>query len=260
MTLGTTPQPADVVSELRSSFPCTFPDAASRWLAEVGASDSIVFPTSFASKQAVKIMDTAVSTTAASTYTFSAMDAGIAYTGRTLVAVIGIYSATEAQASTSGVTIGGTAATGEAHGEFLAGSGETAGMGIYANQATGTTATVVVSLSAAVDACRVVLLSVAGLSSATASDTGEKHGTGSGSSSASTSLDIPADGVLIVGQARSNQSTISFSGVTKENQYTVGNGGMAVGFDNRLSEAASTSIGYSAGNGAASALIAMSYT
>jgi hypothetical protein len=133
-------------------------------------------------------------------------------------------------------------------------------MGIYANTASGTSVSVVVSLSAAVDACRVVLLSVAGLSSAVAADTGEAHGTGAGSSSASVSLDIPADGVLIVGEARSNQATLSFSGVTLKNQYTVGSGGMAVGFDNRLDSATGKSVGYSAGNKAASALIAKSYT
>lgn len=259
MTLGTTPQPADVVAELRASFPYTFPDAATRWLADLGTTAAITFPTSFANKQAVKIVSTATQG-AGSSYTFANMAAGADYTGRRLIALIGIWSSTEARATTNSVTIGGLAAVGEAHGEFLTGPGTTAGMGIYAAAPTGTTATVAVSLSVAVDACTVVLLSVAGLSTNAANSTLDVHGTGAGSSSASGTLNIPADGVLIVGEARSNNAVITLGGVTKQNQYAVGSGAMAVGFDNRLATQTGRTVSYSAGSTAASALLAKSYT
>ncbi|MGN6772615.1 MAG: hypothetical protein ACTHJQ_22615 [Rhizobiaceae bacterium] len=237
MTLGTTPQPADVVSELGASLPYTFPDAASRWLAEVGSTAPITFPTDFASKQSVKQVDITALSAMGTSHSFTGVNFGADYTGR-LIFVIA-FAVSKQTTATSGWTfsngtIGGVAGSGP--GSMLwwqSGSGTTVFVGnatMWASPS-GTSGTISFGTTQQTR-CICVVLSIANGSSTT-SDIGTKDANSTGGSF---TLDIPANGVLISGATKANANAITFTGVTGQGDQSPLSGyRIAWGWDNRLS-------------------------
>jgi hypothetical protein len=135
----------------------------------------------------------------ASEYTFADVSFGEDFTGRVIVVIAYLYNAGDAVLDQTGVTIGGEAGAGSDTGYHDAGG--TAGVGIWAAQPAGTSGTVIVTHSGSGDAqgCVIKVLSLSGMASATAHDSDSEFGNVAGGSG---TLDIPENGILIVGVAR----------------------------------------------------------
>jgi hypothetical protein len=262
MTLSATPTPADVVAELRDTFPYTFPDGPSRWLAGVGSTDAITFPTSFASKQAVVVEAASGSHsdgTAGSTWvhTFSGLNFGADFTGRRIVVCIGGASLITSGA-TGSMTIGGVTATGEQHGAWDSNKGAMAG--IFCAAPSGTSGNVVFFSNFRWTSLVAVVLSVAGLPSNTAYDTGAANNGGAPNSGVSSSLNIPANGVLIsCGAHAFDTAGITLGGVTNKTDYSLSGGAFRYGFDNRLSTQTNKAVSASWGGSKPGAVVAKSF-
>lgn len=236
MTLGSTPSPAQIVAELGEGFPFTFPGADSRWLAEVGASDPVIFPTSFANKTSIKIEDIDTTTGSGGSATFTGVDFGVNYIQRTLIACVGLYANAAVALNQVSCTIGGFSAVGNDSGEFLAG-GPSVGAGVWVDSAPiGTSGNVTINwtgYSGSVNA-GLVLLSACNMSTSTFDHTASWNGGGSGGSSTGNSLlDIPANGILIAAIAHGNTNNTSLGGVAEQTEFTFGGARLCVGFANR---------------------------
>jgi hypothetical protein len=236
MTLGSTPTPAEIVEELGESFPYTFPDAKTRWLAEVGASDPITIPTDFSSKSSVKVIATASASASGTSHTFSGVNFGLAFSGRRLIACVGLYASGSVTLNQTSCTIGGTSTVGDDAGENL-GSGPSCGAGIWAGAvASGTSGNVVINWTGgAATHAGLILLSASGGFSTTAHDevNGATGGGSGGSNTGTKSLNIPSNGILIASVMHANLNNTNLSGVTERSEITVGSGRLCVGFDNR---------------------------
>lgn len=248
MTLGATPTPAQVVEELRESFPYTFPDIRSRWLADAAVDAPLVFPTSFSNKSSVKVVDSMAETAGSGSKTFSNVNFGLAFTDRVLVACTCLYRTGLSALDITSVTIGGVSATGYDNGEYASSVSRTIGAGIWAAAVpAGTSGNVVINHGGTAQHSGLILLAVKGISTTPhdqqtipASSMGIG---GSGGGSASDTINVPEDGVTIVVSNHSNTNDTTLSGVTEQEEITVGGGRMCVGFDNRMS--AETSRAYS---------------
>lgn len=262
MTLGATPQPADIVAELGESFPYTFPDARTRWLADVGVSSAITFPTSFANKTSVKVVATRSEAAGGGTsHTFTGVDFGAAFSGRVLVACVGLYDAASTVLDQTSVTIGGSSATGGDAGENL-GSGPSCGAGVWARALnSGTSGDVVVNWSGgAADNAGLILLSVASIPQ-TAHDqtTGGSGGGSGGTGTGNLSLNIPSNGVLIAAVAHANNNNATMSGVTERQALNFGGARLEVGFNNRKSSQTGDTVSASWSGSTAYGMEARSY-
>lgn len=228
MTLGSTPTPAEIVSELRESFPYTFPDARTRWLAEVGSSDPITIPTDFANKSAIKLVDSITlgsGTSFSPTATF-----GAAFTGRIILCCVGTYNTGNVDMDITGFSIGGI--TAEAIGQarsFQAAGSVSAAMGSAA--ASGTSGTIGISLGGAISAGRLHVFSCANLggfnsNGAAANSTGTSQNT----------VDVPDNGIFFMVAAKANTNGITLTGSTERIDEQMGSGGrLAIGWNNGLS-------------------------
>lgn len=257
MTLGATPSPAQILAELGQAFPYTFPDARTRWLADVGIADPIVFPTSFASKTSVKVVYSVADAGGGSPHTFTGVDFGPAFSDRILVACTCLRETGAAPLAISAVTIGGVSAVGDDNGEaFTPGIGT----GIFAAAVpTGISGNVVVTWSSATaNAAGLILLSVAKIST-TAHDSGSQAVDSGGADNASCALDIPSNGLLIASCAHTNTNNETFVGVTERASVVVGAGRLAVGFDNRMNSESNRAVSCSWTTSAARGLHARSY-
>lgn len=234
MTLGATPTPAQILAELSQAFPYTFPDARTRWLADLGASDPIVFPTSFANKTSAKVAASVADAGGTSPHTFSSANFGLAFSDRVLIACTCLRGNAASGMNVTGVTIGGVSAVGNDNGEFLA-AGPCIGTGIFAAAVpSGTSGDVVVTWSGqAANASGLILLSVSGISTTAFAQASQVFGGGGGTSAANT-LDIPSNGLQIWNSGHSNTNAATFSGVTERAALTVGTAQFKVGFDNRM--------------------------
>lgn len=191
-------------------------------------------------------------------YTFAGLNFGDDYSNRTLVAVVGLaHSSSTGSLNQTSVTIGGAAASGDDTGDgAVTATTGVAGCGIWSAQPSGTSGSVVVNFtSATAQACSIYLFAVAGLASATATDTLRLNsGVGdTGTASGSGTIDISAGGVLITGTVRANNANdITLTGSTEQFDVvfdTVHR--MAVGFDFRMSAQSGRTVGMSStGNSA----------
>jgi len=227
MTLGSTPQPADVVAELGKSLPYTFQksDPMPWWLADLDASSSIVFPTSFANKSAVKIMDTVGPTAQDTSHSIAGVNFGLDYTGRTLIVYVfaqGKASAVSpSQVLISNWTVGGLGPDGGgSYGFFFRNGG--VGSTVFAGalsapfKTTGTSGTI--SFNTAIRTqCSVVVVS-------TPLVTNTALGAYTGGNNASTSLTVNntavSNGILMAGAVRNRVETITMTGVTKRTEFS----------------------------------------
>lgn len=233
MTLGATPTPAQILAELGQPFPYTFPDARTRWLADLAASDPIVFPTSFANKQSVKVAQTVADAGGSSPHTFSAVNFGLAFPDRVLFACTCLRGNSGADLSITNVTIGGVTAAGHDNREWF-GGGPAVGAGIFAAAVpNGTSGDVVVTWTGqAANAAGLILLSAAKVSTTEYAFTSNSFS--GGGTTASNTINIPTNGLLILNSVHSNTNAATLSGVTERASLTVGVAHFKVGFDNRM--------------------------
>lgn len=189
-------------------------------------------------------------------YTFAGLNFGDDFTGRTIVAVAFLMSPNYVVLDQTSCTIGGVSADGNDAGvrddTTLVGA---CGCGIWAAKPSGTSGTVTVNFtSGTATACQIYILALADVASTTATDTTpapELTSTAGIGSSKSTTVNVPSDGVLIMGMIRTNTTALTLVGVTERIQETVStNYRVAVGWDFRLSSETGRTVGYTSGNNA----------
>lgn len=228
MTLSAVPQPADVVAELGLSLPYTFQKSDPRpwWLADLSTASSIVFPTSFANKSAVKIMDTVGPTALGTSHSIAGVNLGLDYTGRTLVVYVfaqGKNSAANpgAQMLISNWLVAGLGPDGGgSYGFFFrsGGSGSTLFAGALSAPfiVSGTSGTISFNTEIATQ-CSVVVVSTPRI-------TNDALGGFTGGNNAGTSLTVNntavANGILMAGTVRNRAETITMTGVTKQTEFS----------------------------------------
>lgn len=201
----------------------------------------------------VTLVASSVDTTDRSgSYTFSGLNFGDDFTGRLLVAVIALTSTNNVQQlNQTSVTIGGSSATGDDSGD--AASIDTTGccgMGVWSAQPSGTSGSVVVNFTSGTSqVCSIHLFALAGLSSATPfAQGGFTSGVGeTGISSGSSTLNVPAGGIIVGGVVRGNNTnSITLSGITKVYETNIDTvHRIAVGYDSRLAAETGRSFGFS---------------
>lgn len=91
MSLSATPTLSEILDEVDETLPHTFPSTKTNW---IGVGPPLVFPTSFANKSRIKLLDTQLVVSPGNNVTFSGMDCGDAIDGRMLYTVIGILGTT----------------------------------------------------------------------------------------------------------------------------------------------------------------------
>lgn len=260
MTLGASPSPADVVAELGESFPYTFPDARTRWLADVGTSDPITFPTSFANKTSIKHVDTTSVSSLGTSHSFSNVSFGASFTGRRIHVLI--FAMSKNQLDTGSWTIGAVTIGNDSDADgtlvwFQDGNDSTvlAGAGDATASPTGTSGTISFSTASATR-CLCVVLSIANTPYAF---TDELNAFDENTTGASGTLDIPSNGVILAAATKANGNSISFSGVTLQGQSSPLAGyRIAWGWTNRASSQTGRSVGFSSTGNASCALRATS--
>ncbi|RWK12178.1 hypothetical protein [Mesorhizobium sp.] len=227
MTLGSTPQPADVVAELGLAFPYTFQKSDPRpwWLADLATSSSIVFPTSFANKSAVKIMDTVGPSAFGTSHSFAGVNLGLDYAGRVFVVYVFAQgkpsAAVPSQVLMSNWTVAGLGPDGGgSYGFFFrsGGSGSTVFCGALSAPfiVSGTSGTISFNTSMATQ-CSVVVVSTPRI-------TNDALGGFTGADNQSTSVTVNntavSNGILMAGTVRNIAETITMTGVTKQTEFS----------------------------------------
>lgn len=259
MTLSATPTPAQIVAELRQTFPYTFPDARTRWLADLSTSAAIVFPTSFANKQAVKLVDSALGTLG-TTHSIN-LSFGAAFTGRRLVYII-FWVGKQAGAVgggshfCTGITLAGVADANLGMWSF-AGTNASTIMSAVAigslNLATGTSGNLNFTTSIAVTPY-VVLLSTSNVE-----NTDGTGGFGGAVTTLGMSTTAPTNGVCIAAVIRNDTTNITWTGLTERSEVTQGAYRLGVAWDNRLTAGAKNVSWSSAASASANANAIASY-
>ncbi|TIQ35987.1 MAG: hypothetical protein E5X48_11215 [Mesorhizobium sp.] len=228
MTLGSTPQPADVVAELGLVFPYTFQKSDPRpwWLADLTTASSIVFPTSFANKSAVKVMDTVGPSALGTSHSFAGVNFGLDYTNRILVVYVFAQSknagaSVPAQVLVSSWTVGGVGPDGGGSYGFFYQSGGTASS-IFCGAlsapfiVSGTSGTISFNTGIATR-CSVIVVSTPRI-------TNDALGGFTGGFNVGTSVTANntavANGILMAGTVRNAAQTITMTGVTKQTEFS----------------------------------------
>lgn len=214
------------------------------------------------SRPAALIGTTEDTATRSGSYTFAGVDFGPDYSGRTIFVVANLWSSSETSLNQTSATIGGQAATGDDSGEFGDGPPNgTAGVGIWAAQPIGASGTVVVNFTAGSSAgCSISVVAVPNLSSITAHATYKVAGSGSGRASQAGTINIPANGFLIMGLTRVSTSALTFTGATEAVDAVFdASARKGVAFDEGLSLQANRPIGWSSSGTIVSGYIARSY-
>jgi hypothetical protein len=264
MTLGASPQPADVVAELGLSLPYTFQksDPKPWWLADLTTASNIVFPTSFANKQSIKQVDVTALSALGTSHSFAGVNFGTDFTGRVIFVVVAAL--TKASADTSGWSLSGGTIGGQADAGpggmvwFQGGSGSTVftGSASMRAQPSGTSGTISFN-TATQTRCICTVLSIANCH-LTSTDSGSA---GVSSTGGSTSLNVPTNGILISGAVKNNTNTIGYSGITLRGQQSPLAGyQIAWGWDNRLSLQSGLAVSFSSTGSAACAFGVSSHT
>lgn len=215
-----------------------------RWLAEQ-SSGSFSF-SDFYSQTACKVVDTATASGAGTSITFSNVNFGPEYSGRILIACVGLWSSLNKVLNQSTCTIGGTATSGDDSGENL-GSGPSVSGGVWAAEKSLTTSGDVIInwTGGSASTGGLILLSAPGTMFAHAA-TGGWNGGGSGGTGGTQTLNIPANGLLIAAMMHANTNNTTLTGVTERAEITIASSArLCVGFDNRKSVQTGDSVGAS---------------
>lgn len=171
---------------------------------------------------AASYLQAATSTTDATSYTFADQGAGDAAADRSIVAVIVTRAVGTTPRTVTGVTIGGVAATIDVQKTHI-NANQTAVAIARAVVPTGTTATVVITLSGTVARLGCALYRVTGAAMAVTS-TGDAGGSAGGAISTA-AMTTAAGGVLIAGYGHGVAvDGIAWTGVTEDFDQLVGGG------------------------------------
>ena len=237
MTLGATPQPADVVAELGLTLPYTFQKSDARpWdLAGLATSADLVFPTSFANKSVITQTDSR--TTAATSH--ATVSFGAAGASRWVIVLAWHGNTGTNPGQTPTCTIGGVAATRIAAHSTGDGASTAVGVAMFVAQPSGTTGTVAVtwgSLSTTIVALRVVNYNCTAATSSGAQ----------GTAGAALSIDIPNKGILIAAVGRSDDTTaITWTNVTEKADESAASTRRSWGWDSLMATQSGRSVSYS---------------
>lgn len=167
-------------------------------------------------------------------YTFSGVNFGSPFSSRVLIACIALRGAAASAMDQITCTIGGVSATGNDDGEFRA-SGPSIGAGIWAAEVpSGSSGDVVVDWTGQVGTHRSLVLLSARRIDATPFDQQAPGGGGAGGTSRTDTLDIPANGILVVAASHSNENNTTLVGVDEKTEISVGVGRLAVGYNTRM--------------------------
>ncbi|WP_143748327.1 hypothetical protein [Mesorhizobium carmichaelinearum] len=268
MTLGATPQPADVVAELGSgsvklTFPYTFQKSDPRpwWLADLTTASSIVFPTSFANKTALKIADTTGPSGVSTSHTFTGVNFGPEYTNRRLLVYVIAHGKTAgasvpANVQITNFTVGGVSgALSTLNFWYYTGSQASAIFsGVQSNSfnPSGTSGTISFTTNIALD-CSVIVFSMIGSNDQVS---GGSNGNFKNTSPISDTLTINDphgwnDVTLIVVGVQNSAATLTVSGCTKRSQLSPVSGYQCViAYDNHLPTQPDKTISISGSSGA----------
>ncbi|MBG6211666.1 hypothetical protein IWQ49_006357 [Labrenzia sp. EL_126] len=248
MSLGAVPTIAEIRDELGQGLPYTFPDARTRWMAGVGVADPLTFPSSFANKSRVRILDTQTLSSPGSDINFTGLDVGEIVDGRMLVAAIGVVG-------TSGSAIGvpaqpevnGIGATADAA-YYTNGSGHSVATCISSLDditTTGTNGSARLQTSGATIANAIcVLMAVYDTVQASPFDRGN-FGAVANATDAADSVNVGARGQIITACTQYNNEVATVSGVTKRFETNLGAGRFTLGFDTLLAAETARSITFS---------------
>tara|TARA_Y100000031_G_C8217101_1_gene383991 strand:+ start:110 stop:1165 length:1056 start_codon:yes stop_codon:yes gene_type:complete len=205
-TLTTTASAVDILTFITT-------DGGTTWLGFLAGADFLT-PTATSSFTA-----SAVDTTDASSYTFSSQAIGAADSTRIVVVGIATGDANVGSPTINSVTVGGSSATAVIEQAALVRSK----CAIYQRAiASGTTADIVVNLSGSAYGCGIGLWRMVGANS-TVADTAADTAATNSSELLSTTIDVPANGVLIgvaTAQSSSGDPTFTWSEITE--RYEIG--------------------------------------
>lgn len=209
-------------------------------------------PTASWARDPIVLVDSAVDTTNRSTsYTFSGLNFGDDFTGRTLVVVVALFATTDQSINQTSVTIGGSSASGEDNGDAgSTGAGGAAGVGVWAARPSGTSGSVVVNFAATASAAAIYLYATTATSATSFDNTDGITSDPSFPSGDSGPLSIPAGGLQIGGVGRANNTgTITMTGITERDQITVDSvHRFAVGYDFRMAAETDRTVGFTTGS------------
>lgn len=246
MSLSATPTLPEILDEVDETLPHTFPSTKTNWLY---GGPPLVFPTSFANKTRIKLLDTQEVSSPGSTVNFTGMDCGDTTTGRMLYAVIGLVGTSGGSHSVSAQpTINGVGATADAawstHTDgntcivSVAGLNDTTTLGLNGSAqlvtADGTITTAFCALFAAYDTEQ--------LSPA------HRHAGTTGTSlvtSIANAVNVPARGQILSAIMTRHTEVVSLSGLENRHQFTVGTGSLVIGYDSLQSLDASKNVSFS---------------
>lgn len=190
-------------------------------------------------------------------YTFAGLSFGPEFTNRAIIAVAMLANSANAVVNQSGATIGGVAASGNDSGD--AGTSPTGGAscGVWAARPSGTSGSVSVSFGATSQACAVFVFAAEILSTTRFAESVGSGGAGGITSdptfpaSASGTINIPHDGVLIGGIARANTTApITLTGFHGQREMALDTGHrIAVGWKWSMPAQTAYPVGYTTSTG-----------
>lgn len=258
MTLGATPQPADVMAELGLTFPYTFQKSDPRpwWLADLSTSSSIVFPTSFAGKTALKIPAISGASGTGTSHTFAGLDFGPEYTNRRLLVYPiahgkGAGVSVPANVQITNFTVGGVSGVLPTLNlwYYTGSTASTIFSGVQSDSfnPSGTSGTISFTTNIALN-CSVIVFSMIG-SNDTVS--GSSNGNFSNTSPISDTLTLQNNATLITVGVQNSAATLTTSGCTKRSQFSpVAGYQCVIAYDNHLPAETNRAISITGSSGA----------
>lgn len=199
----------------------TFPSDITRALAGV-PSGSMVMPTDFYSKSATKFTETGVDSSSGSTQSVAGLDFGGAASTRHIIACVH-WEGGSTERTLSSATIGGVSAAIRVQSGHSGGSTSVGSAIIIAAVPTGATGTVSCTFSGSVETMAVGIIRTLGLASASAHDTATVPG--EGDTSVSGTINVPANGVLVLcgtGSTNTTNGSMTFTGATERYDKNTG--------------------------------------
>lgn len=246
MSLSATPTLPEILDEVDETLPHTFPSTKTNWLY---GGPPLVFPTSFANKTRIKLLDTQELSSPGTTVNFTGMDCGDTTTGRMLYAVIGLVGTSGSSHTVAAQpAINGVGATADAawsthtNGQTcivsVAGLNDTTTLGLNGSAqlvtSGGTVTTAFCAFFAAYDTEQ--------------TSPTHRHSGSTGTSRVTTianAVNVPARGQIMSAIMNRRTEDVSVTGVEKRHQFTVGTGSLVIGYDSLQSLNASKTISFS---------------
>jgi len=231
---------SDIASELRIGLPLSMLDARSLWLADLGAGP--ISMSSFAGKQAMKIVAITGVSSFGTSHTFSGTSFGADFSGRVLQ--VDLFAMTKDSAQTlpgneaniTNLSIGGAGPIGGAFGWqfWQGGTGSTTFVGQNGCCATPSGTSGTISFNTGLNTrCFCVVYAIANVSGTYFN--GPTNDDSTNGSNINLSLQTPANGIMTAAAIAHSNNTIGMSGITVRSTFSPLSGyQVALAFDNRL--------------------------